>query len=249
MKRLKNFQVTIAVAAVAILSTVVLLSWHDQPAGMQFITDDLGQITDTVPKKDNRDKKIRDLDDVLDELNHAELKLNADRIQKEIADALKKIDTDKICLEVEKALKEADMEKIKKELEESFVRIEWDRMKAKFDKIKEINMKKLELDMKKMEKELAEIGPEIERSLEKAKVEIEKARSEMKEFNEFVDGLEKDGLLKRSKGYTVRHKDGELLVNGRKVSAETYNKYRSFLEKHKKFTIKKSDDDFNIDTD
>jgi hypothetical protein len=249
MTKSRNLRITLAAAAAAIISTVLLISWDHKPAGSPFLTDYFRQAADTVPKKDNREKKIRDLDDVLEELDKAELKLNIEKIQKELADALKKIDTDKIRLEVEKTLKEVNTEKIKKELEESIAKIDWDKMKAELEKVKEIDFKKLEMDMKKMEKELSKIGPEIERSLEKAKAEIEKARAEMKEFNEFVEGLEKDGLLKRNDGYTIKHKDGELFVNDKKVAAEVYNKYRSFLEKHKKFNIKKADDDFNTDID
>ena len=56
-------------------------------------------------------------------------------------------------------------------------------------------------------------------------------------------------MIKKSEGYSIKHKDGELIINGKKASNETYLKYRSFLEKHPKFDIKKSDDDFNIDVD
>jgi hypothetical protein len=37
-----------------------------------------------------------------------------------------------------------------------------------------------------------------------------------------------------------------LIINDKKQPASVCNKYRSFLVKHKDFTIKKSDDDFNI---
>ena len=128
-------------------------------------------------------------------------------------------------------------------------KVDWEKMKTEFDRVKDIDMKKLEIDMKKMEEEMKKIGPEIEKSMEKAKEGIEKAKVEMKEYNEFVDGLEKDGLLKRSEGYTIKHKDGELFINGKKTSDATYNKYKSFLEKRKTFSIEKSDDDFDIDID
>ena len=110
-------------------------------------------------------------------------------------------------------------------------------------------MSKLDEQMKKVEGEMKELGPKIKKEMEKAKVEIEKAKTEIKEYKEFVNGLEKDGLLNKKETYTISHKDGELTVNGKKVSAEIYNKYRSFLEKHKKFSIEKSDDDFDIDMD
>ena len=128
-------------------------------------------------------------------------------------------------------------------------KINWDEMKVQMDKVKDIDMSKLEADMKKVEIEMKELKPKIEKEMQKAKVEIEKAKVEIKEYKGFVDGLENDGLLNKKEPYTIKHKDGELIVNGKKVSAEIYTKYRSFLEKHKKFTIEKSDDDFDIDMD
>ena len=85
--------------------------------------------------------------------------------------------------------------------------------------------------------------------MEKAKVDIEKAKVEMREYKSFVDGLEKDGLINKRDGYSIEHKNGELIINGKKQPADVYNKYRSFLEKHKKFNIKKTDDNFNINND
>jgi hypothetical protein len=71
----------------------------------------------------------------------------------------------------------------------------------------------------------------------------------MKEYKEFVDGLEKDGLINKKEQYTIKHDNGELFINGKKASDATYKKYKSFLDKRKKFTIEKSEDDFNIDID
>ncbi len=47
--------------------------------------------------------------------------------------------------------------------------------------------------------------------MEKAKEKIEKAKAEMNEYKEFVDGLEKDGLINNKEDYTIKHKDGELI--------------------------------------
>jgi hypothetical protein len=71
----------------------------------------------------------------------------------------------------------------------------------------------------------------------------------MQEYKEFINGLEGDGLIIRKDGYSLKHKDGELFINGKKASENTYNKYRTFLDNHKKFNIEKSDDDFDINTD
>ncbi|HLF47171.1 MAG TPA: hypothetical protein VI548_12140 [Chitinophagaceae bacterium] len=232
---------TFAIAMIATVSLFILSSWEFKQT-VPF-TEDLQNTVDTIPKKE---KKIRDLDEALDELNSVQLQLNMEKIQKELAEAMSKIDKDRIRLEVEKALKEVDMDKIKKEAETSLARVDWDKIKAEIEKVKEVDFKKLDVDMKKLEDELKKIGPEIEKSMEKAKVEIEKAKVEIREYKDFTDGLEKDGLLNKKENYTIVHKDGELIVNDKKVSDAVYKKYKSFLDKHKKININKSDADFNI---
>ena len=61
--------------------------------------------------------------------------------------------------------------------------------------------------------------------------------------------LEKDGLINKKQSYKIEHKEGQLLINGKLQPASVYDKYRSLLEKHKKLTIEKKDDDYNINTD
>ena len=289
MTNLRNYWKPLAVLAITIVSVVLLASWDFKNAGSPFTDNGDQQKTDTVPKKkDNRDKQVRDLDDVLDELDNAqiqidkELKLDMEKLKKELEAAFKNIDMDKIKLDIERGMKEIDFNKIQIEIENSLAKIDMDKIKLELDKLKEIDFSKIEAEMKKMEvemkkigpeieksmekikeidlskmeaemkkveEEMKKIGPEIEKSMEKAKVEIEKAREEMKEYKNFVDGLEKDGLIDKKKEYVIKHADGELFINGKKQPAEVYNKYRSFLEKHKSFKIDKSEDDFNIDID
>jgi len=289
MTNLRNYWKPVALLAFTIVSVVLLASWDFKNTGSPFTDNGDQQKTDTVPKKkDSREKQIRDLDDVLDELDNAqvqidkELKLDMEKLKKELEAAFKKVDLDKIKLDIERSLKEIDFNKIRLEIENSMAKIDMDKMKVELDKIKEIDFSKMEAEMKKMEvemkkigpeieksmekikeidlskmeaemkkveEEMKKIGPEIEKSMEKAKVEIEKAREEMKEFKTFVDGLEKDGLIDKKKEYLIKHADGELFINGKKQPAEVYNKYRSFLEKHRNFKIDKTEDDFNIDID
>jgi hypothetical protein len=93
------------------------------------------------------------------------------------------------------------------------------------------------------------LKPKIEEELKKARVEIEKAKQELKEYKAFEEGLEKDGLINKKENYTIEHKDGQLSINGKTQPQSVYNKYRSFLEKHKKFTLKKDDDNFELNND
>ena len=243
--------------------SVALIAWGGQKQPHQQKTTNQN-ITDTVPKA-KVDKKIRDLDDVIDELDKAELKVNMDKVNAELGEAMKKIDMAKIKMDVDKAMKEVDLDKIKAEVEkatkeidvakmeqeikESMAKVDWDKIKEQMEEVKKIDMSKLDADMKKLEIEMKDLGPKIEKEMEKAKVEMEKAKIEMKEYKSFVDALDKDGLINKKEGYTIQHKNGELIINGKKQPADVYSKYRPFLEKHAKFTIKKSDDDFNIDND
>ena len=274
----------IPVTLVAFFS-IALIAWGDQKQTAQQKHEQA--VTDTIPKS-NTDKKVRDLDDVIDDLDAAELKLNMEKVKTQIEQAMKQIDMSKIQLEMDKAMKEVDMAKMKldmenamkeldmekiksqiqmatkeidaaklqKDLQESFAKVDWEKMKkeiaeagAHMDELKKIDMSKMAEDMKKMEKEMKELGPKIEKEMANAKVEIEKAKEEMKDYKSFIDGLEKDGLIDKKGSYSIEHKNGELTINGKKQAADVYNKYRSFLEKHKKFNIKKSKDDFNIDND
>jgi len=246
------------VAFVACFS-IILLSWGGQKQAHQQKSEQ--NITDTIPKN-KADKKIRDLDDVLDELDRAELKVDMEKVNEQLKEAMKQIDRAKIQMEIDKALKEVDMEKIRaevnkvtneidaakidKELKESLASVDWEKMNKQMEEMKKIDMSKLDADMKKMEIEMKGLGPKIEKEMENAKASIEKAKVEMKEYKGFVDGLEKDGLINKKEGYTIQHRNGELIINGKKQPADVYNKYRTFLKKHEKFTIKKSDDDFNI---
>ena len=110
-------------------------------------------------------------------------------------------------------------------------------------------MKKLGEDLKKMTEELKNIKPNIEKELADARVEIEKAKTEIKEYKTFVDGLDKAGLIDKKGTYTLQHKNGELLINGKKASDQVVQQYRSFLDKHPKFKIEKTADDFDMDLD
>ena len=217
--------------------------------------------TDTIPKK-NADKKIRDLDEAIDELDKADLKVDLEKIKSQIDEAMKQVDMAKIQMEVDKAMKSVDMEKIKDEIEkatkevdaariqqdvkESLDKIDWKQMEKDLEAVKKIDLSKLNEDMKKLDLQMKELGPKIEKEMEKAKVEIGKAKEEMKEYKGFVDGLDQDGLINKKEPYSIEYKNGVLIINGKKQPPSVHLKYRSFLEKHKKFNIKKSDDDFNI---
>lgn len=193
--------------------------------------------------------KSVDMEKIMKEVSEAIKSIDMEAIQKEIKAAMKEVDAAKIQMEIDKAMKEVDFEKIQKEIKESLAKVDMQKIKAEIEEAKKIDMKELEEEMKKLQEEMKEIGPKIEKEMTKARVEVEKAKAELKEYKSFVDGLEKDGLINKKENYDIKHKNGELIINGKKASEQTYNKYRSFLEKHKSFSIEKDEDDFDIDMD
>lgn len=277
MKPTKFKAAPLFLAISLILLTVGLVSWDQQQTQGKYQQS----INDTTPKSKSVDKKIRDLDEVLEELEKADWKVDMNEAMQEVSKALKSIDGDKIKLDIEKAMKDIDLAKIQKDVHESLAKVDFDKLKteislalkevdvakiqqevhealAKMDfdkikteleKVKDIDMKKMEEDMKNLNIEMKELGPKLEKEMQKAKVEIEKAKSEIKQYRDFVNGLDNDGLINKKEGYTLKHNDGELYINGKKASEQTYSKYRKFLEDHKKFNIEKNKDDLNLDLD
>lgn len=252
-----------------------LVSWDfKQTSGQRPIG-----INDTTPKVKEKDseKKVRDLDDVLNGWDEKEWRVNMEKAQIEIEKAMKNIDKEKIRMEIDKAMRDVDMDKIKKEVEASMSKIDWDnikkememskemgaqmkvqmdkmkeemkelgpRMQKEMEKLKALDMDKMNIEMEKVREQMKDLGPQME----KVRVDMEKTRSEIKEYTDFVDGLAKDGLLNKKENYSIRYKNGELSVNGKSAGIEITNKYRSFLDKHKTFSIEKSGEDFNIDVD
>lgn len=255
--------------------TIGLVSWgHKQNPGNKYQQPK----TDTVPQKEKKTKDLDDVFDedninlnidmekMQKELAEALKSIDVDKIklevekalkdvdmaklQAEVKEALAKVDFEKIKKEVSNALKEVDVAKIQAEVKASLEKINWDEIKLEIEKVKDVDMKKLEKELEKVREELKDLKPKLEKELEKAKVELEKAKVTLAEYRDFTNGLESDGLINKKEGYTLKHKDGELFINGKKASPDTYKKYSDFLNKHKKFSIDKNDsNDFDIDND
>ena len=125
--------------------TVGLVSWdHHQQSPRQHNQN----INDTVPRTKTVDKKIRNLDEALDELNKGEWKQDLEKAMNELKESLKSIDGEKIKLQVEKALKEVDLSKLQQELKETMAKVDLNKMKDQL----ELSMK--ELDMSKLQEKL-----------------------------------------------------------------------------------------------
>jgi len=177
-----------------------------------------------------------------DQIQKAIKDIDFEKMKTELQGNIDKIDMKEFNEEITKAMKEIDLAKIQTDINTSLSKIDMDKLKVELDKVKEIDFKGIEDNLKKMK-------PEIEKSMQDAKESIEKAKKEMMGYKGLIDGLDKDGLIDKNKSYTIEYKNGELTINGKKQSADVVKKYNSFLNGHKNFTIKKNEDNFNIDND
>lgn len=230
---------------------------------------------DTFPKKEKKihdlDEALAELDRGQIELTQALREIDSEKIEKEVRAAMKALELDmgKMKQEMVLALKEVDMQKINAELQKELVDmqkelkgIDGDKLKREielsiekidFEKIKDDLKKVEEIDFSKMKNELQAIRPTIETSMrnarqemEKAKVEIEKAKQEIGDYKNLVNALSKDGYLDKNQNYKVEYKNKELIVNGKKLPGDAVRKYSEFLSDKEDFTIKKEEDNFNI---
>lgn len=207
-------------------------------------------IQDTIPQ--HREGKVKDFDEAMRELDKAMQHLNTElkkpipplppmeieKIRADVDKALKEIDPEKMKAEIEKAMKDVDAQKIKAEVQASLAKVDMEKTRKELEHFRDVELKKIEEEMKNMR-------PQIEKSLKDAKESIEKAKVEIQEYKEFETSLEKDGLIDK-KQYTIEHKNGVLTINGQKQPEAVYNKYRSFLEKHKDLMLKKNAEGLDI---
>ena len=269
MKPTKKLLGGLLMGALLCVLTVALVSWsgdRDRKTGQSQ--------NDTIPRKH---AEPRNLDEVLEQIESMDIEEQLQEARQQVEKAMKEVDFEKIRTQMESAMKDLDFDKIEKQIRESVAKIDLDKMKEEMSKIdfeeleaelkeslekidmdklkeeirrvKEVDMKELETQMAKLKEEMKEMGPRLEKEMSKAKEEMEKARVEIREYKEFVDGLEKDGLIDKKKGFTLEHRDGELFINEKKASAATYEKYGEFLKKHSPFRMVENDKQFELDND
>lgn len=232
------------ILAAAVLVTL-LASWGFKQKSPQTLPQ--APAADTIPQR--QEKKSVNLDEAIAELDAAGHYLDADRLKKQLAEVMEQVNEQKISAHVQKAMTEAQRsiqaikwEELKKDAERSIASINWEALRKDIEAAQFGSLTTMEKELKKVNLELEKIGPQVEKA-------IEKVKAEMADYKVLVDGLHADGLLDKNQDYTIEHKDGQLQVNGKTMPAATYTKYRSVLEKHTRFTLKKTKESFTIDND
>lgn len=247
--------------------TLGLIAWDQQPGSSRTGP---APSSDTTPRKESlRNREVRDLDEVVKELEKALKEVDFSRIQTELNAALQEVNLEKMKAEMEKAFREIDMEKIKGELQEALARVNTEsirkevetalgelnldkmkaELKASLENLQLPDGKELKREMEKVQAELKEIQPKLRAEMEKAKEEMQKAKQEITALKDFVNSLHEDGLLDKNKPYEVRHRDGVLTINGKTAGEATLQKHRSFLGAHPRFRLIKDAENFRMEKD
>ncbi|MDB5205825.1 MAG: hypothetical protein JWR72_900 [Flavisolibacter sp.] len=155
--------------------------------------------TDTVPKKE---KKVRDLDEALLELDRGELELSkamkeldGEKLERDIRASLKGLDIDmaKMKEDVVKALKEIDMQKINADVQKALKDIDFKKLNI------EMQQELAKVDMAKANADVQKVFKEIDGEKMKLQVQEALAQVDMKKIQLELDKVEKIDLSKMKK--------------------------------------------------
>jgi hypothetical protein len=235
-------------AAGALCAIIVCGAWRSNAP--EQLTRESGQSTqDTTPPRTKyySDKnEFGDIDKAMREMERAmadmprNMNIEFGKMDKEIKQAMeevKKVDFAKLDQEIKAAMKNIDWESIRRETDKAMREVE--------ARLKEVDLKEVKVQMDKLKTELdakkfidmESIQKSVEAGLAGARIGMEKAKAELAKFKEFIDTLDKDGLIDKKKAYRVETRNDELYINGTKQSKETTDKYRKYFHEED-FTIK-----------
>jgi len=139
--------------------------------------------------------------------------INFEEIGKTTRDAVNNIDWKGIQTDINNAMRDVHVE---------LKNIDWDKISA------DIKVAADEVKNAHIEVNVQEI---VNNAMEKASEGIEVAKVELKRLKEFVNELDKDGLIKKNDGYKLEWKDdGSLYINGKKQPKEVSDKYHKYYK-------------------
>lgn len=175
-----------------------------------------------------------DLEKIAREVRESISKIDMDKIKKEIDGSMKEIDMNKIRSEIDKSLKEIDYDKINSQIRKAFAEakssLNSDDLKKAMDEVKNINSDKIREEMNNLKKELEENKFRLQDEMDKARKELKESRENLYDAKALTDELEKDGLIRRSEGFSIEYRNNELYINNRKQPREVTDKYSRFLK-------------------
>lgn len=139
--------------------------------------------------------------------------INFEEIGKTTRDAVNSINWKDIQTNINNAMRDVHVE---------LKNIDWNKISADI-KVAADEVKKAHIDVNVQEM--------VNNAMEKASEGIEAAKVELKRYKDFVNDLDKDGLINKDNGYRLEWKnDGSLYINGKKQPKEVSDKYHKYYK-------------------
>lgn len=218
---------------------------------------------DQIKRSVETARKSIDAEQLQKQIDQALKSVDMEKISNQVQESLKSIDLDKLQKEINASVKESlatiDKDELKKHLDEANREVEktlnskdW---KKEMEELKKIDLKEIQIDMERAKddvkralEKLDEEKFDMKENMGNAWKEIDKAKDEFKGYQEMIYSMEKEGLLSTKTDYSIKYKDGNLTVNGKKQPQEVLDRYKKYFS-HEKVTIRKEDGDMDIDFD
>lgn len=200
--------------------------------------------TQNIQEQVARAMKEIDLQKIQLQTQKALKQIDWEKMQKDLqqsqAEIRTNIDSKKLDVEISRAMEEA------KEAMSEIKAIDMEKMQQDLEKAKEemkFNQQEMQKDLEDAKKELNENFPKtLKKELEKARVEIDHAKEELQNYQNMLDEMDKDGLLKSKEDYKIKYKNGDLFIDGTLQPENVTSKYRHYFKKGN-VTIKRNKDD------
>jgi hypothetical protein len=215
--------------------------------------DTLTELQDTIPPNNNDSEpgiSMKEYDELMGKMDKKIIqmqeeisKLNMDKMHQDIIASLDKVNFDKIRLDIDKAMKEVDFNKIEKGVQSALKEIDWSQINADVKvslqdakkEIDKINMEEVKKEMKKVQQELQKSKLEIEKLnvdeiMKNANKEIVRTKEELTLIKTMFNEMEKEGLINQKEGFSIEFKNKTLLINGKKQSEATREKYQRYIK-------------------
>ncbi len=183
------------------------------------INDNLGNIDESKVIE----KTMKDLDEKLKNLSEQMKAIDYLKIEKETQDAIANIDWSKMQQTINASIKQA---------QEGIAKINKEEIKQKLDEMQQ------QLASKDFAKQYID-QEKIQKAMQNAEQSMEHEKAEMQQWQDLSNALEKDGLIDKTKPYTVQLKDGVLFINSKQQSKEITEKYKKYYNGKNNFSINK----------
>jgi len=202
---------------------------HDTTTATNAAAGDTTPTRKHITKQD--DFKLDGLDDLDVNLKNLDINLSGldTCISNSIKLALSNINFEEIGKTTRDAVNNIDWKSIQTDIDKAMRDVHVELKNIDMDKIKtEINLAADEVKKAHIDVSISEI---VNNAMEKAAEGIENAKVEIKRWKDFVNDLDKDGLINKKDGYKLEWKDdGSLYINGKKQPKDVSDKYHKYYK-------------------